>query len=83
MSDPTFLDPRVEAIYQAGLARIERIRAANSWEDGVLVMPFTCYGCEEHRTDFFLRTGDGLPMCRKCFESMSGSPVPENWNPNE
>ena len=68
MDAPTFDDPKIEAIYQAGLRYIERVRAANRWEDGVLVMPCTCYGCAELRTDFFMMTGDGLPMCQKCFD---------------
>jgi hypothetical protein len=80
---PVFDDPKVEAIYQAGLVRIERIRRKNRWDDGVLVVPFQCYGCDEQRIDLFMMTGDGLPLCRRCFESVSGSPVPANWNPNE
>ena len=80
---PTFSDPKVEKIYQAGLVYIDRIRSLNRWEDGILVLPFQCYGCDEQRTDLFMMTGDGLPMCRRCFESVCGEPVPAEWNPNE
>jgi hypothetical protein len=70
---PTFEDPLVEKFYQSGLQYIEKIRAANKWEDGILVMPFTCYGCAKPRTDFCMTTGDGLPMCVECFDKMAST----------
>lgn len=54
------------AILESGLRHVAKIRAANVWEDGVLVVPFVCYGCEESRDDLALMTGDGLPLCIRC-----------------
>ena len=55
----------VVKMYHAGCEKIDRLRKQFD-EDGILPMPFTCYGCEEPRTDLAMMTGDGLPMCVKC-----------------
>ena len=72
MTTPTFSDPKVEQIYQNGLKHIDNIRSQNRWEDGILIMPFVCYICSQKRHDFFMMTGDGLPICEKCFNNMAG-----------
>lgn len=72
MNQPTFSNPTVEKIYQDGLKHIEIIRSQNKWEDGILVMPFTCYICSKQRHDFFMTTGDGVPMCKQCFDNIAG-----------
>ncbi len=63
---PTFDDPNVERIYQAGLVQIAETKALNRWEDGVLVMPFVCHWCRCRRTTFALMLGDGVPICGEC-----------------
>ena len=83
MSKPVFDNPLVEKIYQDGLIYIDKIRNMNKWEDGVLIVPFQCYLCDTQRQDLFMMTGDNLPMCRKCFESMNGDAIPVGWNPND
>lgn len=63
-----FDDPKIQAIYEAGCAHIEKIRSSNRWEDGALQLPFRCYGGHEDlRYDLAMMTGDGLPMCQGCF----------------
>lgn len=70
---PVFDDPKVEAAYQRELIHIEKIRSLNKWDsNGILEAPFVCYGCANPRTDLFMMTGDGLPLCLKCFEEMAG-----------
>lgn len=66
---PTFNDPRIEAIYVAGQARIDRMRAELKRDaDGCLVLPFRCYGCDEWKANLCMMTGDGLPLCTDCFD---------------
>lgn len=73
---PTFDDPRIEAIYLAGQKRIDEMKAALP-ADGMIPLPFRCYSCDEMRSDFRMKTGDGLPLCGKCFDgcvdAMSGA----------
>lgn len=69
---PEFDDPVVQRIYEAGAARIARLRAAFLAEcpDEVVRLPFVCCNCEDRRYDFCLMTGDKLPMCQRCFDGM-------------
>ena len=61
------------------LARIERVRQRNAWQDCILVLPFVCQLCERERTDYMMITGDGCPMCQECFrgceDALSGRKV--------
>jgi hypothetical protein len=66
---PEFDDPRWQQLYEEGQRRIELLkRTLKRTPDGCLEMPFRCYGCDEQRVDFCMLTGDGLPLCSKCFE---------------
>ena len=62
-----FDDPALQRIYEIGQARIDALKAELP-ADGTIPIPFRCYGCDARRYDFFMRTGDGLPLCRKCFD---------------
>lgn len=77
---PEFDDPRIQAIFEAGQRRVNEMLAELP-ADGTIPLPFRCYLCDQRRMDYFMRTGEGLPICRRCFESCAGSPVPVNWNP--
>lgn len=56
----------VKQVYEAGCVRIDRLRAANYDADGVLAIPFRCYGCDEWRADLAMLTGEKLPLCVRC-----------------
>lgn len=60
-------ESQTERIMAATKAKVERVRAANRWDEGALVIPFVCYSCEKQKCDFCLVTGDGLPLCCECF----------------
>jgi hypothetical protein len=70
-----FDDPITQAIYERGQRRIDEMKRNISEEmrDGMLPIPFRCYGCDEMREDFCLMTGDGLPLCAACFEGCVGA----------
>lgn len=67
---PEFSDPRIQAIYEAGMRRIEELRRELRFDEaGILQLPFRCYGCDQVKANFSMMTGDGLPMCTDCIDS--------------
>jgi hypothetical protein len=58
-----------QSVIDAARARVERIRAKNTWEDGILKMPFFCELCEQWRSDYAGSGGDGLPFCKRCIDA--------------
>jgi hypothetical protein len=60
-------DPAFQRMCERQLARIEQMRAELP-ADGMIEIPFRCYGCDRQRYDFGLLTGDGLPLCAECFD---------------
>jgi hypothetical protein len=58
-------------------AELAAERSAAGITDGTLPLPFRCYGCDERRCDFCLMTGDGLPLCQRCFDSTCEAMVRE------
>jgi len=71
---PEFDSPIIQKMYEEEQARIDKMRAVLS-ADGMITLPFHCWGCDKMRWDFFMVTGDGLPMCKECFGQISGDPV--------
>lgn len=70
---------KLDAMIAKGQKRINEMLAELP-ADGIITLPFRCYGCDRQRYDFCLMTGDGLPMCRACFEgcveAIGGVPEP-------
>lgn len=63
-----FDDPKIQALYEAGQALIDRMRAELVRDEhGCIALPFRCYGCDQSRFDLAMMTGDGLPLCCGCF----------------
>lgn len=63
-----FDNPKIQALYEAGQARIDRMRAELVRDIyGCIALPFRCYGCDQLRFELAMMTGDGLPLCCICF----------------
>ncbi len=57
----------VKRIYATGCVRIDKLRRQIG-EDGIIPLPFRCYGCDKMSMMFSMLTGDGLPMCTSCVQ---------------
>lgn len=70
----------IDRIFAVTKERVERMQAefAARCPDGIVVLPFQCYSCDQWKENFALMTGDGLPMCTDCIsgfeEIMQGEP---------
>lgn len=62
----------VKTIYYQGCERIDELRKQIG-EDGVITIPFRCYGCDQQKSKLSLITGDGLPMCTDCVKVFTES----------
>lgn len=65
-ADPSWPE-HVKRIYEAGCVRITELRKQIG-PDGVCPIPFRCWSCDQQRSDFGLMTGDGVPLCGRCFD---------------
>jgi hypothetical protein len=64
-----FDEPYIQQIYEQGQSRIDRMKEqlkVESGPEGIMPMPFLCWGCDERRMDLSMMTGDGLPLCVRC-----------------
>jgi hypothetical protein len=57
----------VKEIYRKGCERIDKLREQLG-VDGEVPIPFTCYLCDQKKTNYSFKNGDGLPVCRDCCE---------------
>jgi len=64
---PSHWPDHVKTIYRYGCDRIDELRKQLD-DDGIVTLPFRCYGCDRERDDFGMTTGDGVPICKDCLE---------------
>lgn len=54
-------------IYLLGCIRIDKLRKQLG-ENGEVPIPFQCWLCDQMKTNFSFKTGDGVPVCGDCCE---------------